>query len=109
VIEVRRYVTRAGRTVFSEWFAALADRLAKARIRDRVDRLALGNFGDCKSLGGGLNELRIDWGPGYRIYYAMVGLTCVVLLCGGDKRKQSADIERAREYLKDYRERTLIQ
>jgi len=109
VIEVRRYVTRAGRTVFSEWFAALADRHAKARIRDRVDRLALGNFGDWKSLGGGLNELRIDWGPGYRIYYAMVGLTCVVLLCGGDKRKQSADIQRAREYLKDYRERTLIQ
>jgi putative addiction module killer protein len=65
-----------------------------------------GNFGDCKSLRGGLFELRIDWGPGYRVYYAMIGRTCVLLLCGGDKRKQSTDIKRAAEYLKDYLERT---
>ena len=104
VIEVRRYVTRAGRTVFSEWFAALADRHAKARIRDRVDRLALGNFGDWKSLGGGLNELRIDWGPGYRIYYAMVGLTCVVLLCGGDKSTQAKDIQTAQRLAVEWSE-----
>jgi len=66
-------------------------------------------FGDCKSLGGGLFELRINYGPGYRLYYAMIGLTCVLLLCGGGKRKQSSDIERARDYLQDYRERTRIQ
>jgi len=71
-----------------------------------LNRLAAGNFGDCKSLRRGLFELRIDWGPGYRVYYAMIGRACVLLLCGGDKRKQSADIARALEYLKDYEERT---
>jgi putative addiction module killer protein len=95
--------------VFSEWFAELADANAKARIADRIDRVEDGNFGDCKSLGGGLFELRVHYGPGYRIYYAMIGRACVLLLCGGDKRKQSADIKRAREYLHDYRERTRIQ
>jgi putative addiction module killer protein len=109
VIEVRRYLARNGRDPFSEWFAGLADVHAKARVRDRIDRLSQGNFGDCKPLGGGLCELRISWGPGYRIYYAMAGQSCVLLLCGGDKRKQSSDIERAREYLRDYRERTRIQ
>ena len=73
----------------------------------RIDRLSLGNFGDCRALRGGLSELRIDWGPGYRVYYALVGRACVLLLCGGNKRKQSSDIKRALEYLNDYRERTL--
>lgn len=95
--------------MFSEWFAKLADATAKARIRDRLDRLELGNFGDSKSLGGGLYELRINWGPGYRVYYGMIGQTCVLLLCGGDKRKQSSDIQNAREYFQDYKERTRIQ
>ena len=57
----------------------------------------------------GLFELRIDWGPGYRIYYAMIGRTCVLLLCGGDKRKQASDIQRARDYFNDYLQRTRIQ
>lgn len=109
MIEIRRYVTRAGKSVFNEWFAPLADRNAKARIADRIDRLEAGNFGGCESLGGGLIEVRLACGPGYRIYCAMIGRTCVLLLCGGDKRKQSSDIERARDYLKDYRERTRIQ
>ena len=72
----------------------------------RIDRLSLGNFGDCKSLREGVSELRIDWGPGYRMYYAMLGRTCVLLLCGGDKRKQASDINRAIECLHDYKERT---
>jgi putative addiction module killer protein len=72
----------------------------------RIDRLSLGNFGDCKALGNGLFELRIDWGPGYRVYYALAGRVFVLLLCGGDKRKQASDIRRALEYLKDYRKRT---
>src|SRR5580693_2554111 len=67
-MEVRRYLTTAGRNVFSEWLAELADRSAKARIADRIDRLSQGNPGDCKMLGGGLFELRINWGPGYRVY-----------------------------------------
>jgi putative addiction module killer protein len=109
VIEVLRYLTRAGRNPVSEWIAELADAHAKARIRDRIDRLSQGNLGDSKALGGGLSELRIDWGPGYRVYYGMIGRNCVLLLCGGDKRKQSSDIQRAHEYLGDYRERTRIQ
>ncbi len=108
-IEVRRYVTTAGKDVFSEWLAELADRSAKARIAVRIDRLSRGNPGDCKALGGGLFELRVDWGPGYRIYYAMIGQTCVILLCGGDKRKQASDIHRARTYFEDYLQRTRIQ
>jgi putative addiction module killer protein len=77
-----------------------------AKVASRVNRLASGNFGDCKPLRQGMCELRIDWGPGYRVYYAMLGRVCVLLLCGGDKRKQSADIDRALEYLKDYKERS---
>ena len=106
MIEIRRYVTRTGKDLFGEWLARLADTRTGARILTRIDRLAIGNFGDSKLLRGGVSELRIDWGPGYRVYYAMIGKTCVLLLCGGDKRKQSADIERAMEYLRDYRERT---
>jgi putative addiction module killer protein len=109
MIEIRRYMTTAGRIVFSEWFAELADKNARARVADRVDRVEEGNFGDCKSLGGALFELRIKYGPGYRVYYGMIGQTCILLLCGGDKRKQSTDIERARRYWQDYRERTRIQ
>jgi putative addiction module killer protein len=106
VIELRRYLTRTGRDVFGQWLAGLNDNRTRAKIIAQIDRLQAGNFGDCKSLRGGLFELRIDWGPGYRVYYAMIGRTCVLLLCGGDKRKQSTDIKRAAEYLKDYLERT---
>jgi putative addiction module killer protein len=89
--------------------AKLADDHARARISDRIDRLSRGDFGDRKSPGGGLGELRIDWGLGYRLYYAMIGRTCVVLFYGGDKRRQASDIQRAREYFKDYLQRTRIQ
>ncbi len=106
MIEVRRYLTESGRDVFGDWLVGVMDTRTRAKIAARVDRLSAGNFGDCKSLRGGVSELRIDWGPGYRIYYAMVGRTCVLLLCGGNKRKQSSDIKRAEEYLKDYIERT---
>jgi putative addiction module killer protein len=106
VIELRRYLTKTGRDLFGEWLAGLNDNRTRAKIIARIDRLQAGNFGDCKSLRGGLFELRIDWGPGYRVYYAVIGRTCVLLLCGGDKRKQSSDIKRAALYLKDYLERT---
>jgi|ERR1051326_3435038 putative addiction module killer protein len=106
MIEIRRYVTRSGRDVFGEWLSGLKDERTKVKIIVRIDRLAAGNFGDCKILRDGISGLRIDWGPGYRVYYAVVGKACVLLLCGGDKRKQSSDIARAIEYLKDYRERT---
>jgi len=105
-VQIRRYVTEAGRDVFGEWLSGVKDMRTRARILARIDRLATGNFGDCKSLGSGLYELRLDFGPGYRVYYALVGRTCVLLLCGGDKRTQAADIRRARTYLEDYRKRS---
>jgi len=106
VIEIRRYVARSGDDVIGGWLASLEDLKARARIAARLDRLSLGNFGDCKALREGVSELRIDWGPGYRVYYAMLGRTCVLLLCGGDKRRQASDIKRAIEYLEDFKERT---
>ncbi len=105
MIEVRHYVSRAGKDVFDDWLTHLADARTQAKIASRINRLAAGNFGDCKPLRQGVSELRIDWGPGYRVYYAMIGRECVVLLCGGDKRRQSSEIERALQYLRDYKER----
>jgi len=105
-MEVLRYVTEAGKDVFGEWFRDLTDAQAKARIAARLSRLAVGNFGDCKTLREGVSELRVDRGPGYRVYFAMSGRACVLLLCGGDKRKQTADIQRAVAYWRDYKRRT---
>jgi putative addiction module killer protein len=106
VFEIRHYLTRDGKDVFESWLKSLTDEKAEARIDARINRLTHGNFGDCKFVGGGVWELRIDWGPGYRVYYAIVGRRCVLLLAGGDKRKQSADIAAAIEYLKDYKLRS---
>jgi putative addiction module killer protein len=103
---VRHYVTASGADVFAAWFAALADRQAQARIQARVDRIGRGLFGDCEPVGEGVWELRIDWGPGYRVYYARAGEQIILLLCGGDKRKQQADIKQAKEHWRDYQERT---
>lgn len=108
-IEIRHYVTRSGKDVFDNWISKLRDARARAKIAVHINRLTVGNFGNCKSLRHGLYELRIDWGPGYRVYYAMIGPACLLLLCGGDKRKQTSDIERALAYLDDYKERTVIQ
>jgi putative addiction module killer protein/probable addiction module antidote protein len=94
VIEVRRYLTKTGRDPFGEWLAGVKDNRTRAKVVARIDRLSAGNFGDCKSLRGGLFELRIDWGPVYRVYHALASQTCVLLLCGGDKRKQSSDVKR---------------
>lgn len=107
--EIRHYVTPAGKDVFEAWLTALADARAQAKIAARLNRLTLGNFGDCKSLGRGVYELRIDWGPGYRVYYAMIERTCILLLCGGDKRKQSSDVQRAFSYCEDYKRRVAMQ
>jgi putative addiction module killer protein len=105
-VEVLRYVDPLGREVFSEWFARIRDKRTRAKIAVRLTRLTAGNFGDCKPLRAGVWELRIDWGPGYRIYYALAGKTVVLLLLGGDKRKQATDIERAIVCWQDYQRRT---
>lgn len=107
--EVRHYVTATGDDVFAGWFGVLADRQAQARIQARIYRLQNGLFGDCQPVGEGVWELRIDWGPGYRVYYARAGEKILLLLCGGDKRKQQADIKRAKDYWHDYKERTAPQ
>ena len=82
---------------YSRWFAGLRDERARARVLVRIRRLSLGNFGDAKPVGGGLSELRVDYGPGYRIYFARRGGALVLLLTGGDKSRQRADIAKARE------------
>ena len=82
---------------YAAWVKGLRDIRARARINARVRRLSLGNFGDVKTVGGGVSELRIDYGPGYRVYLIQRGAALVILLAGGDKSRQSADIARARE------------
>lgn len=84
-------------TAYARWFASLRDERAKARVLARVRRLALGNMGDVRSVGRGISELRIDYGPGYRIYFAWRGPALVLLLTGGDKSRQWVDIGKARE------------
>lgn len=90
MVEVRRT------DAFAKWFGSLRDKSAQARIAIRVRRIELGLPGDAKPVGGGVNELRIDHGPGYRVYYVKRGRNLVVLLGGGDKRSQAADIKAAR-------------
>jgi len=104
-MEVIRYVTESGSDVFGHWLANLRDPRAAAKIVVRIDRLAAGNLGNCKKLRGGVSELRIDWGPGYRVYFATPTKTSVLLLCGGDKRKQAADIKKAIKCWNDYQQR----
>lgn len=102
---VEYYVTAEGKAPFREWFAALRDRKAQARIDARLARVQLGNLGQCEPVGEGVMELKIDYGPGYRVYFGQVGPSLVLLLCGGDKRTQQQDIETARSYWADYRRR----
>lgn len=80
---------------FHHWLGSLADRRAKARIIDRIKRASNGNFGDAKPVGSGVSEMRIDYGPGYRVYFFRRGKELVILLCGGDKKSQQADIATA--------------
>ncbi|MEH1872599.1 type II toxin-antitoxin system RelE/ParE family toxin [Nostoc sp.] len=97
--EIRNYLRIDGINPFSEWFDSLRD------IRARLDRVEAGNLGDCKSVGDGVFELRIDYGSGYRIYFGQQDSTVVILLCGGDKSTQDKDIAKAKEYWEDYRSR----
>jgi len=103
-MEIQFYVKEDGHTPFTEWLDALRDRQARARIRTRLERVAMGNFGDRRSVGGGVWELRFTFGPGYRVYYGIDGDTVVLLLCGGDKSTQAADISRAKKYWAEYSE-----
>ena len=92
-------------SVFDKWLKSLRDSRAKFRINERIDRLAEGNPGDVKPTGEGISEMRIDYGPGYRVYYKDTVKEIIVLLCGGDKRTQEADITKAKKIARLYEEK----
>ena len=105
MFELLRYQGKDGREPLTVWLHRLRDRQAYAHVLARLDRLENGNFGQCRALQSGVWELKIDHGPGYRVYYSQVGKTILLLLCGGDKRTQQADIERAVAHWKEFRSR----
>ena len=90
--------------VFASWLSHLRDAKAKARILARLESVTQGHLGDTKSVGAGVRELRVHFGPGYRVYFAQTGRIVLLLLCGGDKSSQKRDIERAKRLLRDSRE-----
>jgi putative addiction module killer protein len=100
--EVVYYKTGAGKIPFLDWLYSLKDKITRARIRIRIDRVAMGNFGDHHSVGNGVWELRISSGPGFRIYYGLKGKKVIVVLAGGDKRSQEKDVKLAKEFWADY-------
>lgn len=102
--EVVTYRTNDGKRPFKDWLLRLRDEIGRAKIRARIARIQCGNFGECKSVGHGVQELKIRWGPGYRVYFGRDGNRIVVLLCGGDKSTQSKDIRLAQKYWKEYQD-----
>ena len=99
---VRNYVTPEGKVPYEEWIYGLKDKRTIARVLKRINRLRLGNFGDCKSVGSGVCELRIHFGPGFRVYYGIVNDQIVILLTAGAKGSQKKDIATAKSYWEDY-------
>jgi len=102
-IELEIYETASGKRPFEQWLKGLREVHTRAKIRMRLDRLRMGNFGDCKSISGGVYELRIHYGPGIRIYYGKISNRVVLLLCGGDKSTQARDITKAIKYFNEYK------
>lgn len=96
------YQQENGAVPFRDWLNTLRDSLAAERIRARLTRVRAGNFGEVRTLGDGVVEIKIDHGPGYRLYYAMTGKTVVLLLIGGDKSTQKRDIKTAKDYWREY-------
>jgi putative addiction module killer protein len=105
-MEIRHYLSSTGRDPYQSWLDRLKDLRARVAIQRRVDRIAAGHFGDHKPCRGGVWEVRVDVGPGYRIYYARDGRTIVLLLCGGDKSTQAAEVDTAVKYWMDYQRRS---
>ena len=103
--QIDLYVLRDGKVPFERWLNGLRDRRARARIDARLARVRLGNLGETRDVGEGVHELKIDYGPGYRLYFSNTGASAVLLLCGGDKSTQDADIRKAKEYWSEYKER----
>ena len=105
--EVVAFRARDGQVPFEDWLNDLKDKRAVARVLARLARVRQGNLGDCKPVGEGVSELRVDYGPGYRVYFGQKGRTLVVLLCGGDKRTQDRDIRLARQFWREFKESEL--
>ncbi len=105
LFKVLIYVTRNGKSPFQTWLENLKDKKGRYLIKTRIDRLEDGNLGDCKSLNGGVSELRIKFGPGYRVYFGKEDSRIILLLCGGDKSSQKNDVLKAKRYWEDYKER----
>lgn len=105
MFEVLRYQARDGREPFTEWLRSIRDRQAQAKVRVRLRRLEAGIFGDCESVGDGVLELREHLGAGYRVYFGRHGRSIVILLCGGTKKSQTADIKAAKQYWADWKRR----
>ena len=103
--DVQLYVTEEGKSPFEDWLEGLRDRKARAAIDSRIARLRLGLVGNVREIGEGVHELKVDVGQGYRVYFGNISNVVVLLLCGGDKRTQKADVKRAREFWSDYQER----
>lgn len=102
---VFRYQTADGKEPLTEWLQSLRDKQAQAKVRIRLKRLEAGIFGDCEPVGDGVLELREHLGAGYRVYFGRHGQTIVILLCGGTKKSQAADIKTAKEYWTDWKRR----
>ena len=105
MMDIQIYSDSAGRVPFVQWLEELPDRQGRAAIKARLTRLQAGNFGDCKPLRDGVQELRIDKGPGYRVYLSRQGPVLVLLLCASDKADQDRAIRQAIEYLSDWKQR----
>ena len=105
MIEVFRYQAASGQEPVTEWLQSLRDKQAQARVRIRLKRLEAGNFGDCEPVGDGVLELRVHLGAGYRVYFGRHGQSIVILLSGGSKKTQSADIKTAKDYWADWKRR----
>ena len=106
MFQIVNYVSPDGKDIYGDWIKHLRDTRSQIAIIRRIERLRQGNFGDHKSCGNGVWELRIDLGPGYRVYYGLAGEQVVLLLCGGDKATQNRDIDRAAEFWKAFRKET---
>ncbi len=100
--EIKNYQTLDGKTPFEEWLDNLRDMRAIDKIEKRLKRVQAGNLGDYRSVGEGVFEFRINYGPGYRIYFGQIGTIIVLIICGGDKSTQQQDIQTAKEYWRDY-------
>jgi len=101
--KIQVYRTDQGKIPFIDWLEDISDTRTKQKIQVSIDRIALGNLGKTRSLGEGIHEIKINYGPGYRVYFGREGDSLVILLCGGDKSRQNEDIKKAKKYWKDFK------